>query len=118
MATSSPRGPSCQRCAVTATTARDLGAICCGDTAKPRMPLGGVPRTAEQMAAPKGCVREPVRRLRNGVCALPPAAQKRLRAAFSKLEQAAGRMGSRQQQIRLEVEQAAGRRALENYAAT
>src|SRR5262245_57904496 len=84
MATSSPRGPSCQRCAVTATTARDIGAICCGETPKPRMPLGEVPITSEQMAAPKGCVHEPIKRLRNGVCAL--------------------------EQTQLELEQAAGRR--------
>ena len=90
------------------------------------MPRGEVPITSEQMAAPKGCVHEPIKRLRNGVCALEQtqleleqAAGRRNAAKLElKLEQAAGHIGSRQQQIRLEVEQAARRRALENYAAT
>src|SRR5262249_38246819 len=57
----SSRGPSAHRPMMIRYSARDIGAIRSGETCESRMPLGRVPTTLEQLAAPKGCVHEPIR---------------------------------------------------------
>src|SRR5262249_27769116 len=46
-----------------------------GEILEPRTPLGEVPTTSEPMAAPRGCVHEPIRSPRNGGLATQRARQ-------------------------------------------